>query len=142
MARGRNDAPAMGREIAERGYIPSLVLSSDSARTTETLELVRPFLQPAPEEHLERRLYLAEADTILRRAAELSDDVTSVLFIGHNPGLEEVALRLADRSRFMARIGEKFPTAAFAAFETTHATWRDAVVSPWTTLDVIYPSDL
>ncbi len=48
------------------------------------------------------------------------------MIVGHNPGLEEAALTLAGGSAAgeeAARIAEKFPTAALAAFEAP--SWRD-----------------
>ena len=140
--RGREDAPLLGREIAKRGYAPALVLCSSARRTVETLGLIRPWLQPAPDEQIEGKLYLASANEILARAAEIPDDVPSALFIGHNPGLEEIAQHLAGEAPLSRRIGEKFPTSAFAAFESHEETWRDAIHSTWTLRDLIYPADL
>ncbi len=52
-ARGRDAAPRMGREIARRGLIPSLILGSPARRTAETIELILPFLSPRPEVRFE-----------------------------------------------------------------------------------------
>lgn len=42
--------------------------------------------------------------------------------IGHNPGLQDLALRLAPGSE---RLVERFPTGALAAFELDAESWRE-----------------
>ncbi len=140
--RGRADAALIGREIARRGYRPELILSSTSRRTVQTLDILTPFLAPAPPAHLEPSLYLAAARTILQRAGAITEDAASALFIGHNPGMEDLAIALAGDSDLGVRAAEKFPTACFAAFESDTKTWRDAANGRWRALAIIRPSDL
>ncbi|MBL9009968.1 MAG: histidine phosphatase family protein [Alphaproteobacteria bacterium] len=140
--RGRSDAPAMGKAVARRGYLPGLVLCSTARRTAETLDLVLPFLTPQPLCRLEPGLYHAEAAAILGRAAAIDDGVGAVMFIGHNPGLEDLALKLAGDGDLARRIGEKFPTCAFAAFESPAADWRSAAAGRWTPLAFLTPAGL
>ena len=52
----------------------------------------------------------------------VSDTVGSVLVIGHNPALQDLALRLASGSD---RLLEAFPTGALAAFELVAESWRE-----------------
>lgn len=140
--RGRRDAPEMGREIARRGYRPDLILCSTSRRTVETLELVQPFLTPSPATSLEPGLYHASAQEILARASRVDAALESVLFVGHNPGMEDLALDLAGDSRIGRRIAEKFPTCAFAAFESKAPTWAMAAKGAWTALAFLKPAEL
>lgn len=132
----------MGREIARRGYRPDLILCSTSQRTVETLELALPFLTPAPVTALEPGLYHASAQEILSRAVRLDAGIESVLFIGHNPGMEDLALALAGESRIGRRIAEKFPTCAFAAFESQASAWAAAARGPWSALEFLKPAEL
>ncbi len=140
--RGRADAELVGREIAARGYIPELILSSTARRTFETLEIVRTFFTPSPETRLEPGLYLAPAQTILQRAGAVGGGTGSVFFIGHNPGMEDLALRLAGETDLGMRVAEKFPTACFAAFESEAATWTAAARGRWQALDILRPSEM
>jgi len=140
--RGRRDAPAMGREITRRGYRPELILCSTSRRTAETLDLAMPFLTPPPPTRLEPSLYHAEARQILSRAAAVEASFASVMFVGHNPGLEELALQLAGDGKVARRIAEKFPTCSFAAFESTAASWQDAAKGPWNVIAFLRPAEL
>lgn len=140
--RGRRDAPVMGRAIAAAGWRPELILCSTARRTAETLELVLAQFAPSPRVMLEPALYHAEAATILERVARVEESVGSVLVIGHNPGLEELALHLAGDTKLGRRIETGFVTAAFAAFESEAATWRAAANGAWTPDVFFRPADL
>jgi len=116
---GRRGAAAISAAMAERAINPSLVLCSDSARTRETLAIVLPTLKPAPEVIYEDELYLADAKKLLKRLRRLPQDTESVMVVGHNPGLQELIVLLADQPTgpLMARVVQEFPTAALARFE-------------------------
>lgn len=140
--RGRRDAPQMGREIARQGYLPDLILCSTARRTAETLELVLPFLVPAPVTRLEPGLYHAEANIILDRVARLEESAGAALFVGHNPGLEDLAAHLAGDSRIGRQIEAGMPTCAFAAFTSEAASWRAATEGVWSAAVFLRPADL
>jgi phosphohistidine phosphatase len=140
--RGRADAALMARQIARRGYSPELILASSSRRTMQTLEIVLPHLSPTPEARLEPALYLAPANSIFQRAGAVGGATHAVLFIGHNPGMEDLALQLAGDSDLGTRVAEKFPTACFAAFQSDAATWTAALRGRWTALDILRPAEL
>ena len=53
----------------------------------------------------------------------LGDDCRSAMVIGHNPGLQDLVLRLARESPARRSVAEKFPTAALAALELDRS-WR------------------
>ena len=116
---GRDAARAIAAAIVERRIAPSLVLCSDSARTRETLEIVLPALKPRPEILYEEALYLADAKQMLQRLRRVAEDVRSVMLVGHNPGLQELAVMLSDQPTgpLMARLTQDFPTAGLVRFE-------------------------
>lgn len=123
--RGREDARAMGQHIAEQGYAPGLVLCSPSKRTVETLEQVRPFLEAAVAVRHEEALYLADRAQLLSRVCKIEGKTRTALLIGHNPGMEELALALAaPEGKDFKRMLEKFPTAALCALEFASGSWR------------------
>jgi phosphohistidine phosphatase len=103
--RGRRAADAIGRYIREHGIEPELVLCSSSARTRETLARV------GLEATIERDLYGATAHELLARVRALPPDLESVLLIGHNPGMHDLALALTGEP------GDKYPTGALATIE-------------------------
>jgi phosphohistidine phosphatase len=120
--RGRRDAKRIGKHLRERGIEPTLVLCSSAERTRATLELVRPALGAATVQ-IEDGLYAAATDELLERLRALPEPSASVLVIGHNPGLQQLALVLATPSRTRGRLEAKFPTGALATLAVPHATW-------------------
>jgi phosphohistidine phosphatase len=126
--RGRAAAALIGRHLAKCEVRPDLVLCSPSVRTRETLELVADELGPPPLSTLfEDALYLSGEDDLLERLEEVPDDVASVLLVGHNPGIAELALRLAKRSEpeALATLQRKFPTGALAELRLAAPRWPD-----------------
>lgn len=123
--RGRRDAKRVAKHLAQLGIEPELVLCSSALRTRETLELVRPALGATTSVVLEAELYAAGADQLVERLHAVPDGVASVLLIGHNPGLQDLALRLASAGAELTRLEAKFPTAALATLALPKATWRE-----------------
>jgi len=147
MARGRADAPKLGRYIAAQGYTPDLILSSTSRRTVETVELLTEAFSAQRVDYLEA-LYLAEPELILSIIRLAPDKMQSVMVVGHNPGLEQLATALArepvkrkERDRFDL-IEEKFPTSALAVLDFDTARWRDVAAGQGTLKDFVRPRDL
>lgn len=116
---GIKDAKTMAAAMVEARVSPELVLCSESARTRQTLELVLPALKPAPRIVCEDELYLADAKHLLARLRHVPEDTRSVLLVGHNPGLQELAVLLSDRRAgpLMAQLALGFPTSALASFD-------------------------
>jgi phosphohistidine phosphatase len=148
MERGRDDAPKIGRYIQKEGYGPDLILSSTSQRTRETVELVSDELSGKRRVDYLEALYLAEPEVMLSIIRLAPDKMKSVMVVGHNPGLEQVASLLArepvkrkERDRFDL-IEEKFPTAALAVLDFDVERWRDAVPGTGALVDFVRPRDL
>ncbi|MBM3567073.1 MAG: histidine phosphatase family protein [Alphaproteobacteria bacterium] len=141
--RGRRAAVRMAGWMADAKYRPTLVLCSPAARTRETHDIVRAALGK-PEVKFERALYLASAARLLQRLRKLPAKTRSVMLIGHNPGLQRLALKLSagQRTGVRVRINKKFPTAALVRFAITAEHWRD--LGPETTrlLDFVRPRDV
>ena len=91
-------------------------MCSSAARTVETLQLIRPGLPSATSVTIDEALYEADVDELLERVHRLPSTATGVLLIGHNPGVGDLAARLAGHGDRAARasIVTKFPTAALA----------------------------
>lgn len=119
--RGRRAGKKLEKYLRREEIRPALVICSSSQRTRETLALIRPSLGEAVIE-IEDGLYAAGAEVLLARVCELPESVGSVLLIGHNPGLQDLALTLCPGS---GRLAEKFPTGALAGF---------ALSTPWSRL--------
>jgi phosphohistidine phosphatase len=120
--RGRRAAKAIARHLREQDLAPQLVLCSTARRARETLERIQSDLCAATVE-LEHDLYAASADALLERLRRLPDTVESVMLIGHNPGLQDLALDLARSPA--SDLATKFPTAALATLEIRTSNWQE-----------------
>lgn len=123
--RGRRDAKRIAKHLVRLGFEPELVLCSSAVRTRETLELVRPALGTS-KVLFEDGLYAASSDELLARIRLVPEALASVMLIGHNPGLQQLALVLASSGDELPRLETKFPTAALATL---------AVAKTWSRLD-------
>lgn len=114
--RGRRAVQVLGEHLRDSGIRPVQVLCSSSRRTRETLEGVA----PGGETLIESELYNADAQQLVDRLRQISEDVDSVMVIGHNPTLQITALRLTEDGgtnsdgSHRSQISQKFPTAALA----------------------------
>jgi phosphohistidine phosphatase len=111
--RGRRAAERMRAHLEGGDLRPGLVLCSSSKRTRETLDILAPAFADA-ERSIEEELYGADRTELLERLHEVPDDIRTVALIGHNPGVQDLALKLAGEGTDMDRIREKFPTGALA----------------------------
>jgi phosphohistidine phosphatase len=115
--RGRRDAAAAGAAMEAAGLKATLALVSTAQRTRETADHgLQGF---ALQTRFETALYHAPPEGIWD--AFSAADAESVIVVGHNPGIGELASALVrqahDGSKIAREFSGHFPTAAFAAFE-------------------------
>jgi len=122
--RGRRDAAAIAEYLVHVAIVPDLVLCSTSLRTRATLEPILIATRPR-RTIFSRDLYLAPASMMLRQLRETPEADRTVLMIGHNPGLHDLALMLADTETLaeLPQPSEKLPTGALVRF-TFATAWR------------------
>jgi phosphohistidine phosphatase len=98
---------------------------------------------PPPEIRFEQSLYLAEPETILRLLAALPDAADGVMVIGHNPGLQALAVRLGGSGgEALRRLRSKFPTGGLAVLDLEIDRWRDIADASGTLFRFVAPRDL
>jgi phosphohistidine phosphatase len=117
--RGRRTVALLREHLEDNEIRPALVLCSSARRTRETLEGV----SPTGEHVIEPELYDADAAELLDRLHRVSEEVPSVMLIGHNPALQMLVLRLveatgpAGEESDLDRLRRKFPTGGLATLE-------------------------
>ncbi|MEL6349375.1 MAG: histidine phosphatase family protein [Myxococcota bacterium] len=135
--RGQRDAPRIGAKLAEMGWVPDAVLSSDAARTRETWARMAAHI--APEQTIPvtvaRRLYHAGPETVMPLLAGQPATRETVMVIGHNPGLEALLEALCGQA---ARL-----TTCNAALMTSTATdWTTAMSDRWILHHLLRPKEI
>jgi phosphohistidine phosphatase len=125
--RGLKAAPKMGEAMRGHKLTPDLILCSPSVRTRQTLELAASEAWDShPDVRFEKRLYEASPATLLKALKELPSNAAHVMVVGHNPGLQELAARLAPPdSEARHQLREKLPTAAIVSFSFDVGDWKD-----------------
>lgn len=121
--RGRRAAQKLAGRLGELGVDPDVVLCSTALRTRQTLDLIRSGLRGEVVVELEEDLYGAGWERLLERLRRLPAAVGSVLVIGHNPGLQELATQLAAPGPARDQLREHFPTAALATLKLGRGGW-------------------
>lgn len=100
--RGRKEAQAVGTVIRKQDLALDLVLSSSAKRACETTELVLAPADLAVEVRYDQRIYDAGPLRLLEVISQIEEERSTVLLVGHNPGMEELLQLLIDRLEHMA----------------------------------------
>lgn len=114
---GHEEAQHAVSFLQKNKFTPDFILCSSAKRTQETMEAL---FGTTIEHFIARQLYLADPDMILMQAAGVEPSRKTLLLIGHNPGISELALHLG--------AAEMFPTCGLGIFHSTAETWAE--ISP------------
>ncbi|MBV8392663.1 MAG: hypothetical protein JOY81_05725, partial [Alphaproteobacteria bacterium] len=99
---------------------------------------------PAPPISLEKGLYLASEASLLDRLQALPDDQQTVLLIGHNDGIWQLAEALAGKGepRLLRAVAEKYPTGALSIFRSPAQKWPALAGESTELVTFVRPRDL
>jgi phosphohistidine phosphatase len=143
--RGERDAPRIGAYIGANFVPPTLIVCSTAERARATLRLV----EPAITDHdiditFERRIYEVPPSQLIAYIRDLPDADNVVLIIGHNPGMQGVALELTGHgeSATIRNLAVKFPTAAVAVLRFEADRWADVRPASGRLEAFVRPKDL
>ncbi|TAN66123.1 MAG: histidine phosphatase family protein [Methylobacter sp.] len=121
--RGRRAAKQVGQWLSEQRLIPDTILSSPATRALTTAQKVCRQLDIDESTIIcDLRIYEADAQTLLT-LLKTCGHKRRVLLVGHNPGLEDLLLKLIPHSIPLSTNGKCLSTAALAhlAFESEWA---------------------
>lgn len=117
--RGFADAPKMGKFLKKSGIKVDLVVASPSVRTTQTIQLIAPELSYAPEAiQWDSTIYRCSSTVLLRAIKNVTNNHRSVLFVGHNPAITQVANELQKDTAF-----QEVPTCGIVAIQFDTKEW-------------------
>ena len=145
-ARGRQAAAAMRQAMGELRLVPDVVLVSSARRTLQTMEALEPWEDTPLVEPMDA-LYLAGAPQLLQVLGGVAETARSVLLVGHNPGLHDLAMLLvgaeamAQDTPAVRRLAEGYPTGALAEFALA-GSWRSLGAGSGRLLRFLCPRDL
>ncbi len=138
--RGWQEARGVGQAFKARRLTFDLVLASTALRVRETLAGVAETYGPLAIRFAEE-LYLATERSLLDHIRTTPGNVSSLLLVGHNPGLERLVADLArdDAHGLRARVTAGLPTAGVAILEMQ--SWSAAERAGADLVDLILPGE-
>lgn len=142
--RGHRAARRIGVFLAEEKLRFDLVLASPAVRVRQTIEGVEEGMGAKLDVRFDERIYLASAAMLYALVQETPDEAGHVLLIGHNPGLEDMALLASnDKSAPLRReVEEKYPTATLATLEFPGKGWAEVDEGRGRFIRFVRPRDL
>jgi len=115
--RGERDAATMGRRLLQRHGKPDLIVSSPALRALATAKLLAEGLDYKLKRLVvDDRLYAAAMETLIAVIEEIDDKLESVMLVGHNPGVTDLAHYFSSDISHM-------PTCAVAVLAFDVKTW-------------------
>ena len=141
--RGRNAAPIMARWISGRGLKPTVALVSTARRTQETWSLAAPELGKVTKRDT-AEIYEAPVGRILDAIHGVEPSVETLLVVGHNPGMEDLATLLMkdEGGKAGRRLRQKFPTSGIAVLSLPVEDWTIVTPRIATLVDFVTPKSL
>lgn len=136
--RGRHDAPRVARALVDRGWVPDLVLSSDSERTRETWKLFATVFAEVGaniDVDFRREFYEADVQTIANGVSAMPPSAQTLMIIGHNPTFELLVERWVGKP-------VRVTTCNAVLLESNAATWVEAAEGRWTLVEHVRPREL
>lgn len=140
--RGRKAARTIGREMRDKDLAFDAVIASPAVRVMETLADVGEGYGGGIAPSYDKRIYLASAATLLDLIHAVDDGVERLLVVGHNPGLEQLVLLLAQEGPLRMEAAVKYPTATLAEIAIPVERWSDVKEGAGMLVRFIRPRDL
>ncbi|RCV53652.1 SixA phosphatase family protein [Marinitenerispora sediminis] len=109
---GRARAAAAGELLTREGVLPDHVICSPARRTRQTLDLVAARLPTRPTVEYEPAAYTADPDEMLELISRVDTGVRTLLVVGHNPTMAQLALAFTDSAAAVS-----FPPASIAVVD-------------------------
>jgi phosphohistidine phosphatase len=140
--RGRKAAKAVGKELRKRKIKPDLVLASPAVRARQTIERVQDAYGGEFNIEDEPSIYGSERETLVDLIKSAPDDVHRLLIVGHNPGLQDLVVKLSRPGELLDEAAEKFPTATLAEIRFDTKSWGEVAPQQGILECLVRPRDL
>lgn len=140
-ARGRRSCELLQAHLEAANVGADLVVCSTARRTVETLERIVSGFAGHPEISVDERVYHGRAADLLSIARETDEGTASLMLIGHNPAIGELARGLAGAGADLAQLRDKYATGALATISFA-VPWPELGEGAGTLESYVRPKDL
>ncbi len=114
--RGKRAAEVVGHLLRDDDLVPDRIISSHAERARDTARRVAAAAKFGGVLDELAELYLAEPEAYIKAVQERASDAARVLLVGHNPGLEALALILTGEPVSLPTAGLVVCTLPIASF--------------------------
>jgi len=137
LEKGKVKTLKVAAALKQKGILPDLIISSTARRARQTALLLATELG-YPEEKIifEKRIYHADADDIFDELFGLDNAVSSVMIVGHNPTLTDLA------NYFSKTMIDNLPTSAVASVTFKTDKWEKTGSSKFKLNFIMRPGEL
>lgn len=132
--RGLRDVPAMGKIFFDNQFQPEIIISSPAKRAKQTAILIKETAQINGKIKFDERIYEASPLQLLQVISEADNNKTSLMLVGHNPGLEGLIKVLTGGIQPMS-------TANLAVIDLKADTWSEVGTNCGELKTLIRPKD-
>ena len=120
--RGKKDAVKIALRLKEREIIPALIISSPAERALATAQIFAQQLEYHPESICANKcIYEQSYDVLLNIINSVDDNNDSVMIVGHNPSLNDLAVYL------MQDFSSYLPTSGLVGISFNVEKWNDVI---------------
>ena len=132
---GKSDANLIGQYLYKNNYCPSYIISSHATRTLETSKILIQKLQYNKEIETQPSIYNGNVQSILQLIYNVNDKHESIMLIGHNPIITELANHISN-----VKI-DYMPTCATIIIDF-NVIWKEIKNNNGVLVDFIWPKKL
>lgn len=119
-ARGKKNAPFMGKMLRQKKVKPDLIVSSPAKRAKSTAKRMAEELDYAKEKIVfEQSVYESDVKTLLKIVNAFPDKKKKIMLVGHNPGMTDFLNYLSDAGIV------NLPTCAVAIIRFDCGNWQE-----------------
>lgn len=139
---GVEDACALGKMMVKQSYIPAAAFCSAAKRTRETLEVLK--LPDTTTATFHDNMYDASAGDLLEIIQNADDKTESILLVGHNPAIHELALRLSSEDSGLShlqRLLQGYSPATLSVLDIPCKCWNDIQLGQNFLINLLTPFD-
>ena len=141
--RGKKSARRMGEWLRAHDCLPECILTSTAKRARQTAKyLVKGAELDDEIIELDDDMYTSLSDHILSVVHSGDNRYASLLLVGHDSGMEDLVLELANGQVTAQANGKIMPTASIAIFDYDDSEWYKLKMSNVKLIDIIRPKEI
>ncbi|MBZ0203110.1 MAG: histidine phosphatase family protein [Ignavibacteria bacterium] len=135
--RGKNDAPHIGRFLAEKGDVPDLIISSTAKRALSTAKRVASATGYDTAGILkDKRLYMAGIDDFLSVISQVDNKVKQLMLVSHNYGITDFANFISNSDI------QSIPTCGIVKIKFDSGDWKDVLYTKGKLIYFEFPKNI